>query len=49
MKGLKFWKPETFGISNYKWKLSERINKEFIGNGSDKGKATYKFNELGLS
>ena len=48
MKGLKFWKSETFDISNYKWKLKERINKEFIGNGSDEGKATYNFNEYGF-
>lgn len=48
MKGLKFWKPLTFDIATFKWRLHERRNKEFIGNGSDKGKATYNFNELGF-
>lgn len=48
MNSLKFWKPNGFDIATYKWRLHERRNKEFIGNGSDKGKATYNFNELGF-
>ena len=48
MESLKYWKPQTFDIATFKWRLHERRNKEFIGNGSDKGKATYNFNELGF-
>jgi hypothetical protein len=29
MKGLKFWKPLTFDIATFKWRLHERRNKEF--------------------
>jgi hypothetical protein len=48
MKSLKFWKPEGFDISSYKWHLSERIDKEILGNGPDTGRCFYTFNELGF-
>jgi hypothetical protein len=48
MESLKFWKPETFDIASYKWKLNERKNKEILGNGSDPGNCYYSFNELGF-
>lgn len=48
MKGLKFWNTEEFDIASFKWKLSERINEELLGNGSDKGNCYYTFNELGF-
>ena len=48
MESLKQWKPKTFDIANYKWLLKERKNKEFLGNGSDKGDCYYTFNELGF-
>jgi hypothetical protein len=48
MESLKFWKPETFDIASYKWHLSERKNKEVMGNGSDLRSCYYTFNELGF-
>ena len=32
MESLKQWKPETFDIASFKWHLSERKNKEIMGN-----------------
>ena len=48
MESLKQWKPETFDIASFKWHLSERKNKELLGNGSDLGSCYYTFNELGF-
>lgn len=48
MENLKLWKPETFDIASFKWHLSERKNKEIVGNGSDLGSCYYTFNELGF-
>jgi len=48
MKALKFWNTEEFDISDYKWYLKDRVNKELSGNGSDKGNCYYTFNELGF-
>ena len=48
MNSLKFWKPETFDIASTKWYLSQRIDKELLGNGRDKGNCYYTFNEYGF-
>lgn len=49
MKGLKFWKPITFDVTSFRWKLSERKGKRFQGSGSDNSnKNTYTYNELGF-
>ena len=48
MKSLKFWNTEEFDIASFKWSIKERINKEILGNGSDKGNCYYTFNELGF-
>jgi lysophospholipase L1-like esterase len=49
MKPLKYWTPEGFEISSYKWNLSEKINKSFKTSGSDNtGFCTYTYNELGF-
>lgn len=49
MKSLKFWKPITFDVTSFRWKLSERKGKRFQGSGSDNSnKNTYTYNELGF-
>jgi hypothetical protein len=48
MESLKYWNYDTFEIASYKWKLEERKGKKVIGNGSDKGKCIYTFNEFGF-
>ncbi len=49
MKPLKYWKPETFEISSYKYSLKERVNKTYKTSGSDNsGLCTYTYNELGF-
>jgi hypothetical protein len=45
----KFWNPETFEISSYKYHLSNRVNKTFNTSGSDNTEnCTYTYNELGF-
>jgi hypothetical protein len=49
MKGLKFWKPITFDVTSFRWKLKERAGRRFQGSGSDNSnKNTYTYNELGF-
>ena len=49
MKPLKYWKPEGFEISSYKYSLKERINKTYkTSGGDDTGKCRYTYNELGF-
>lgn len=49
MKTLKYWSVNHFDVATYKWKLCERVNKQFNGSGSDNtGKCTYTYNELGF-
>ena len=49
MDTLKFWNPETFEISSYKFSLNSRVNKSFNTCGSDNtGKSIYTYNELGF-
>jgi hypothetical protein len=48
MKPLKYWKPDGFEISSYKFKLEDRVNKFYNISGSDNsGKCRYTYNELG--
>ena len=49
MKPLKYWKPEGFEISSYKYSLNERKNKTYTTSGSDNtGLCKYTYNELGF-
>jgi len=49
MDFLKYWKPETFEISSYKYQLEGRKHKTFTTSGSDNtGLCTYTYNELGF-
>ena len=49
MKPLKFWSPNTFEISSYKYSLDSRVNKQYNTSGSDNtGNCTYTYNELGF-
>jgi hypothetical protein len=49
MKPLKYWTPDTFEISSYKYPLKERINKTYTTSGGDNsGKCIYTYNELGF-
>lgn len=49
MNPLEYWKPETFEISSYQYKLEDRINKKYNTSGSDNsGKCLYTYNELGF-
>lgn len=49
LNGLKYWTPEGFEISSYKWNLSEKVNQSYDTSGSDKTKlCTYTYNELGF-
>jgi hypothetical protein len=46
---MKYWTPDTFEVSSYKWNLSERKNKTFSKSGTDKtGICTYTYNEAGF-
>jgi lysophospholipase L1-like esterase len=48
-KSLKFWTPEGFEISSYKWGISNRKNSSYKTSGSDNtGKCVYTYNELGF-
>jgi hypothetical protein len=49
MNPLKFWTPDEFEISSYKFNLSDRVNKTYKTSGSDDTeKCTYTYNELGF-
>jgi hypothetical protein len=49
MKALKFWNPNTFEISSYKYSLKERVNRTYTTSGGDNtGLCTYTYNELGF-
>lgn len=49
MNAIKFWTTEGFDVATYRWKLEERVNKQFNGSGSDNtGKCIYTYNELGF-
>lgn len=49
MNPLEYWKPETFEISSYQFKLDERKNKIYKTSGSDNtGLCNYTYNELGF-
>lgn len=46
---MKYWTPETFEISTYRWNTSDRKNKSYTTSGSDNsGKCTYTYNSLGF-
>lgn len=46
---LRFWNPDDFEISSYKWHLNERKNKTYNTSGSDNtGICMYTYNELGF-
>jgi len=48
MKKPKYWSPDTFEISSFKFGLKERINKTYNTSGGDNtGKCKYTYNELG--
>lgn len=49
MKPLKYWDPQGFEISSYKYSIKERINQKYTKSGSDNtDKCTYTYNELGF-
>jgi hypothetical protein len=49
MKPLKYWTPDTFEISSYKFHLSDKMNKSYKTSGSDNsGLCIYTYNELGF-
>jgi hypothetical protein len=49
MNPLKYWTPEEFEISSYKFNLSTKINKTYKTSGSDNtGKCSYTYNSLGF-
>lgn len=49
MNPLEFWKPESFEISSYQFKLEERKGKTYRTSGSDNsGLCSYTYNELGF-
>lgn len=49
MKPLKYWNPEGFEISSYRYRLKERANQTYTTSGSDNsGLCTYTYNELGF-
>jgi hypothetical protein len=49
MKPLKYWNPDGFEISSYKFHLSNKTNNSFITSGSDNtGKCVYTYNSLGF-
>ena len=49
MTPIRYWNPDTFEISSYKWSLSDKVNASFTTSGSDNtGECTYTYNELGF-
>jgi hypothetical protein len=49
MNPLKYWNPEGFEISSFKYPLRERMNKTYnTSGGDDTGKCIYTYNELGF-
>ena len=49
MKPLKYWTPEGFEISSYKYSLKERVNQTYTTSGVDNTNlCTYTYNELGF-
>jgi hypothetical protein len=49
MKALKYWNPEEFEISSYRYPLKERANRTYTTSGSDNTNlCTYRYNELGF-
>jgi len=49
MNPLEYWKPETFEISSFNYKLEEKKDKTYRTSGSDNTKlCTYTYNELGF-
>jgi hypothetical protein len=49
MKPLKFWSPNTFEISSFKYSLDTRINMRHSTSGGDtSGNCQYTYNELGF-
>jgi hypothetical protein len=49
MNSLKYWTPDTFEISSYKYPLKDRINQTYTTSGSDNtGFCNYTYNELGF-
>lgn len=46
---MKYWTPESFEISSYKWGIEARKNKSYNTSGSDNTtKCTYTYNSLGF-
>lgn len=46
---LKYWKPETFDVTNFRWSLKERKNRTYTTSGSDNTyQNTYTYNSLGF-
>ncbi len=46
---MKYWTPETFEVSSYKWSINERKNKSYTTSGSDNsGECIYTYNSLGF-
>jgi hypothetical protein len=49
MNSLKFWKPISFDVTSFRWKLKERVGRRFQGSGSDhSNKNDYTYNEIGF-
>ena len=49
MKSLKFWKAARFDVASYRWKLTERKDRRFLGSGSDTSNTNiYTYNEFGF-
>jgi len=49
MTSLKYWTPENFEISSYRWGISKRKNSFYTTSGSDNtGKCIYTYNEIGF-
>jgi hypothetical protein len=49
MNPLKYWSPESFEISSFRWGIGKRRNKIYNTSGSDNtGLCTYTYNELGF-
>ena len=46
---MKFWTPDTFEVSSYKWSINDRKNKSDTTSGSDNtGECTYTYNSVGF-
>ena len=49
MNPLEYWKPDTFEISSFQFKLDERKGKTYNTSGTDNtGRCSYSYNELGF-